>query len=158
LSKQKTILQLDCDTADELLFIGLVTCVQNFQDFSFFYKLNSANTFFFERKKDIVVYGKYFDYYFPVFEAFCENTQTVFRFFSNQSSHRIQKKEVTELFIEENENLMLINKQNIRYITTCSYSSSNFSLILQPETNLFQMESIAISSSDELFHIIQNYE
>ena len=53
---------------------------------------------------------------------------------------------------------MLINKQNIRYITTCSYSSSNFSLILQPETNLFQMESIAISSSDELFHIIQNYE
>jgi hypothetical protein len=157
LAKTKIIHQLDFSTSIEMP-IGLVRCAKKLPEHSFFYQLNTVNPFFFERKKDLFVSGKYFDLYYPVFEAHEPENDFYFRFFSNHACKKIQKIEIAELFALDDISLCLFPKEEIGYITTCSYNSPEFSLILQPEEPLFQLENHILYPEDSLFDLIQYYE
>ena len=84
--------------------------------------------------------------------------QNTIRFFSNAPCGRIQKKEITELFSEETEEQLLFPNSEIRYIMNCSQYTDDFSLILQPKIDLFQIENFLLSPDEKLFDLIQYYE
>ena len=148
---------LEINYSDEYT-IGLIKCSHSLPDHEFFFLLNASNSFFFERKNDLLVEGVFFDYYFSVFEAYCESNDVLFRFFANSPSYKAQKKEILELFSEESDEEFLFTNPEISYVTTCSYNSPDFSLILQPEKTIFQLENHLLFPEDRLFHLIQYYE
>jgi hypothetical protein len=158
LNKTKNILQIPIDDSQEPLYIGYVKCQTILPTYNFFFEINKQNQFFFERKKDLIRHGEYFDYYYSVYEAKCETQQINYRFFSNHPIHTIQTKEISDLFGLEMENKFLVDSSEIIYIASTSYFSANFSLILQTEKSIFQLEVQEIFSNDELFELIQYYE
>ncbi len=147
------------DTDTEEVTIALVRMAKEMLDFEFFFHVNKINTFSFQRINDVIVEGDYFRYFFPVFEGYSKETQTCYRFISNKSSESFQKKEINELFIEEqNVKYLLNNFHDTDYIISSSDSLNEFSVILLPENLTFQIQEILLTSDEELYHILQYYE
>ncbi|WP_426274142.1 IPExxxVDY family protein [Chryseobacterium sp. S-02] len=147
------------DIEFEDITIGLVRLAKNIPDHEFFYKINQNNDLIFSRKKDIILHGDYYDYFFARFEAYHKFTKTCFTFISNKSSESKQKKIQTELFSEEENIKFLLNNQvDVEYILHSSEQFPDFSVILLPENLVFPIQDYTLSSEEELYQIIQYYE
>ncbi|MCG7281033.1 IPExxxVDY family protein [Chryseobacterium taklimakanense] len=153
-------LKLFLDTADEDdLTLGLIRLAKEIPDYELFYHINRINDSEFKRIADIVKIGTYYDYYHPRFEAYHKETKACIQFIANKSVQSKQKQEVTELFAdEENVNYLLPNDKDVDYLLKSSDSFVDFSVILLPESLMFQMQEYELSSQDELFQLIQYYE
>ena len=147
------------DIEFEDITIGLVRLAKDIPAHEFFYKINKINGLAFSRKKDVIIHGAYYDYYFPRFEAYHKFTKTCFTFISNKSSESKQKKIQTELFAEEENIKFLLNNQvDVEYILHSSEQFPDFSVILLPENLVFPIQDYTLSSDEELYQIIQYYE
>ncbi|MGN7758733.1 IPExxxVDY family protein [Chryseobacterium sp. 22532] len=147
------------DIEFEDIAIGLVRLAKDIPAHEFFYKINQINGLTFSRKKDVIIHGAYYDYYFPRFEAYHKFTKTCFTFISNQSSESTQKKLQTELFTgEENIKFLLNNQVDVEYILHTSEQIPDFSVILLPENLVFPIQDYTLGSEEELYQIIQYYE
>lgn len=153
---QKIILD---ETEEEDLCIGLVSMAKQVPDYAFFFKINQINPFCFQRIDDLVIEGFYYRYHFPVFEGYHSETKTQYRFIANKSSESFQKRQITELFSEEQNIKFLLNDfPNADYIIKSSDKFPDFSLLLQPENLVFKFQEILLSSNEELYQTIQYYE
>lgn len=153
---QKIILD---DSEDDEISIGLVRLAKQMPDYEFFFLINRMNSFCFKRIDDLVTEGIYYSYHYPVFEGYSKDTKDCFHFISNRSSQSIQKKEITELFSDEQDfNFLLNNFQEADYIIKSSEKFPDFSLILLPENLTFQIQEIPLSSNEELYQTLQYYE
>lgn len=147
------------DIEFEDITIGLVRLVKNIPDHEFFFKINQNNQLNFSRIEDLYFQGHHFDYYFPRFQAYHKFTKTFFTFIANKSSHSIQKKTQTELFLdEENIKFLLNNQREVEYIIHSSEQLSDFFVISLPENLVFPIQDYNLSSEEELYQIIQYYE
>jgi hypothetical protein len=147
------------DIEFEDIAIGLVRLAKDIPAHEFFYKINQTNNLNFERKKDLVFHGGYYDYFFPRYEAYHKFSKTCFTFISNKSSESKQKKVQTELFTEEENIKFLLNNQaDVEYILHSSEQFPDFSVILLPENLVFPIQDYTLSSDEELYQIIQYYE
>ncbi|NIF03883.1 IPExxxVDY family protein [Chryseobacterium sp. Tr-659] len=147
------------DIEFEDIAIGLVRLAKDIPAHEFFYKINQTNNLSFSRKKDFVLHGDYYDYFFPRFEAYHKYSKTCFTFISNKSSESKQKKVQTELFTqEENIKFLLNNQVDVEYILHSSEQFPDFSVILLPENLVFPIQDYTLSSDEELYQIIQYYE
>ncbi|REC77128.1 IPExxxVDY family protein [Chryseobacterium elymi] len=147
------------DIKFEDITIGLVRLAKDIPTHEFFYKINQINGLTFSRKKDVIIHGAYYDYYFLRFEAYHKFTKTCFTFISNRSSESKQKKLQTELFTEEENIKFLLNNQaDVEYILHTSEQIPDFSVILLPENLVFPIQDYTLGSEEELYQIIQYYE
>ncbi|UWX60365.1 IPExxxVDY family protein [Chryseobacterium oranimense] len=147
------------DIEFEDIAIGLVRLAKDIPAHEFFYKINQINGLSFSRKKDMIIHGAYYDYFFPRFEAYDKFTKTCFTFISNRSSESKQKKLQTELFTEEENIKFLLNNQvDVEYILHTSEQIPDFSVILLPENLVFPIQDYTLGSEEELYQIIQYYE
>ena len=144
---------------DEEITLGLVRLTKEVPDYELFYHLNSINPFKFNRIKDLLFRGTYYDYYFPRFEAFHRTEKSCVHFIANHSSHSIQKKIPTELFnTEDSTKYLLENFPDVNYFIKSSEPFDDFSLILLPENLMFQIQDFQLSPNEELYQLIQYYE
>lgn len=154
----KSLFNLE-EESDETISIGLVRKIKNIPDYEFFYHLNNLNDFRFSRIDDLVLFGNYFDYSFPVFRAYDKSGENCIYFISNQSSESLLKKEQVELFSDESDvKYLLPAYEEVDYIVKTSDTFPDFSLILLPEHLAFQMQKVMLSSSEELYGTILYYE
>ena len=157
MKKQKILLDIEDD--DEDMTLGLVRLAKEVPDFELFFHLNSLNSFKFSRIADFIYEGYYKDYHFPRFQAFHNDSLICIHFIANKSTHHIQKKISTELFSSEEETKFLLNHfQDVDYLIWTSEPFDDFSVILLPENLMFQIQSFPLSSSDELYQLIQYYD
>ncbi len=144
---------------EEDLDIGLIRLIKPQPDHEFFYKINSAGDTKFSRIQDLVLSGNYYDYHFSRFEGYDSETGLCVQFISNKSIFNNKKKEITELFSDETElKHLLPGFQDVDYIVKTSDGIANFSLLLNPENIMFQIQSFQLSSDTELYQLIQYYE
>lgn len=153
-------LKLFLDTEDEEdLNLGLIRLTREIPDYELFYHINGINGVGFKRIKELRKTRVYYDYYHQRFEAYFAHNKSCIQFIANKSSESVQKQQVTELFVEENEvNFLLPNHKDVDYLLKSSDSFADFSVILLPETFMFQLQEFQLSSDDELFQLIQYYE
>ncbi|MBP0613544.1 IPExxxVDY family protein [Chryseobacterium sp. cx-311] len=147
----------DCDEDDGV--IALVRLVKKIPDHEFFFHINYANSFCFERIDDLVVEGTFYTYHFSVFRGYSKESRTCFRFISNKSIFSIKNRELTELFSGEGEVKYLLEAYpDTDYILTSPDKCADFSLILLPENLCFQLQEIPLGFDERLFHTLQYYE
>lgn len=150
---------LDIEDLDEEITLGLVRLAKEVPAHELFFQINTLNSFNFSRISDFLFQGNNFDYYFPRFQAFHNDSKICIHFISNKSCKNIQKKISTELFSEEYETKFLLdNFQDVDYIIKTSEPFDDFSLILLPENLMFQIQDFLLSPEEELYQIIQYYE
>lgn len=144
---------------DSELTVGLVRLTKKIPDHEFVFQINRINPFSFRRIRDLVICGTYYDYQFPVFEAYSRDRKTCIRILGNRSSESTQKNAVTELFAPETAHRCLLTEnEDVDYILTTSDAVHDFSLILLPENLAFSVQEFFLSSDEELYHLIQYYE
>lgn len=150
---------LDIETDDENISLGLVRLAKEIPQHELFFHLNTINSFNFSRIEDLVYHGTYFDYHFPRFQTFHNESKICIHFIANKCCHSTQKKISTELFSGEFENKYLLEHyQDVDYIIKTSEPFDDFSLILLPENLMFQIQDFSLSSDEELYPIFQYYE
>lgn len=148
---------LDFDDFEELS-IGFLPISSAVIEHELFYTLNKMNDFYFKRTEDLVYKGTYYDYYHSVFTAHQQSSKTSLMVIANQSYDSVQKKEITELFVDEqNVNFLLKNRPSGGYLIQLTPISDDFSLILLPE-GLSSIEKFNIKPSQKLYHLIETYE
>ena len=153
---QKIILD---DIEDEETTLGLVRLAKQIADYELFFHINRINSFHFERIEDLVTQGTYYTYQHTVFKGYHRDSKTCFHFISNKSSQCFQKKEITELFTnEQNFNFLINHFTETDFIIKSSDKFTDFSLILLPENLTFQIQEIQLSSTSELYQMLQYYE
>ena len=145
------------DFPNEDLIIGFITTEKKLPNHEFFYHLNNENHFFFKRIEDLKYSGKYYDYFFQVFEGYDNINKINIKIISNQSYFNSQKKEIRELFIEESAVKHLILK-DVDYIIKTTDCINDFSLILQSTILALDMQEYILSSQEELYQTLQYYE
>lgn len=149
---------LDADYEDEIT-LALVRLSKKTAHHEFFFEVNHLSGSQFERITDIEITGIYYNYFHARFQAYHKETKTCFQFLANPSHYSIKKKEVTELFTEEQSvNYLLPIHKDVDYILKTSDSFADFSLILLPENLVFPLQEIQLSSQEELYQLIQYYE
>lgn len=147
----------DCQEEDVLL--GLVRTVKQMPDHEFIFKVNSVNNFNFCRIEDLPYCGEYYDHHFTVYEGYDKENKNCIKIICNKSVATKQKKEITELFIEEEKEKYLISKyKDIDYIIKTSDGIDDFSVILLPNFLAFEVQEYILSSEEELYQMIQYYE
>lgn len=150
---------LDLEDEEENIHIGFARLVTPISDYELFYKINALNLLSFSRTEDIIVHGKYFDFYFSKFEAYHDESMTKFKFIANKNSRTVKTKEQTELFSDEGDTLFLLNNyQDVDYIITSSDTFPDFSLLLQPKDTMFGIQNFSLSPQEELYRLIHYYE
>ena len=150
---------LDIETDDENISLGLVRLAKEIPQHELFFHLNTFNSFNFSRIEDLVYHGTYFDYHFPRFQTFHNESKICIHFIANKCCHSTQKKISTELFSGEFENKYLLEHyQDVDYIIKTSEPFDVFSLILLPENLMFPIQHFPLSPIEELYQIIQYYE
>ena len=150
---------LDIETDDENISLGLVRLAKEIPQHELFFHLNTFNSFNFSRIEDLVYHGTYFDYHFPRFQTFHNESKICIHFIANKCCHSTQKKISTELFSGEFENKYLLEHyQDVDYIIKTSEPFDDFSLILLPENLMFQIQDFTLSPEEEPSHIFQYYE
>lgn len=153
---QKFTLEID---EDDEITLGLVRLAKEVPDYELFYHLNALNPFKFTRITDLIYHGKYYDYYFPRFQSFHHDSQICIHFIANHSNHSIQKENPTELFNTEGDTKHLLEHfRDVDYLIKTSEPFDDFSLILLPETLMFQTQEFQLSPVEELYQLIQYYE
>ena len=153
-------LKLILDEEEELEYnLGLLRLSEKIPDYEFIFQLNLINPFKFRRVEDLKLAGNYFDFFFPVYEAYSKDKKTCIQIISNKNSESIQKKEITELFSDEkNEKILLNLYQEVDFIIKTSEISHDFSLILLPENRTFPIQSFSMNAQHELYPLLQVYE
>lgn len=147
----------DCEEDDVLL--GLVRTVKNIPDHEFIFQINRVNNFNFYRIEDLSYCGEYYDHHFTVYEGYDRENKNCIKIIRNKSVATTQKKEITELFIEEEKEKYLISKyKDIDYIIKTSDGIDDFSVILLPNFLAFEVQEYILSSDEELYQMIQYYE
>lgn len=148
------------DSWDEReLTLALIRLSKPLPDHEFFFEINAVQTSKFKRIEDFQIEGQYFDYFHARFEAYHYETKTCLQFISNASRSSIQKKEVQELFSDEQSvNYLLPIHKDVDYILKTSDAYPQFSLILLPENLVFPLQEIQVGSQEELYQLIQYYE
>lgn len=150
---------LDFDEEEVNIEIGLARLAKPIPDYELFYHINKLNEFSFSRTEDILIHGKYYDFYFSKFEAYHQENKTCIKFISNKSIFSEKKIEPTELFVDEDDRKFLLNNyKDVDYIITSSDSFPNFSLLLLPENIMFGIQNFSLSPDEELYNVIQYYE
>ncbi len=150
---------LDIEDEDENIPLGLARLAKDIPQHELFFHINTINSLNFTRIDDLVYHGEYFEYHFPRFQAFHNDSTVCIHFIGNKCCHSKQKKIATELFSGEFENKYLLeNFQDVDYIIKTSEPFNDFSLILLPENLMFQIQDFTLSSEEELYHIFQYYE
>lgn len=153
---QKFTLEID---EDDEITLGLVRLVKEVPDYELFFHLNELNPFKFTRISDLIFHGEYYDYHFPRFEAYHQDSKICIHFIKNLSTHSIQKKKSTELFnTEEDTRYLLGNFPDVDYLIKTSEPFGDFSVILLPENLMFQIQDFQLSPIEELYQLIQYYE
>ncbi len=145
----------------EDLSIGLLRFAKDIPNHEFFFHVNNLNGdhLIFSRVDDLVVHGKYFDYFFPRFQGYHKYSKACISVVSNKSSQSHQKSEITELFVTEEHIKYLLNHQpDVDYILHTSDEIPDFSVILWPKDLAFPLQEDTLSSDDELYQILQYYE
>ena len=147
------------DSQEEDVLLGLIRTVKHMPDYEFFFQINSVNNFSLQKIEDLQYVGEYFDHYFTVYEGYDKVHKNCIKIISNKSTTSIQKKEITELFIEEEKEKYLISKyKDIDYIIKTSDGIDDFSVILLPKFLAFEVQEYILSSEEELYQMIQYYE
>ncbi|WP_417427606.1 IPExxxVDY family protein [Halpernia sp.] len=144
---------------EETTNLGLLRLSQELPAHELFYKINKLNAFKFSRIKDLIIYGEFYQYNFPRFEAYHHLSKNCIQILSNKSaiSHKI--KEEKELFNFEEETSYLFSElQDVDYLIKTSDLIDEFSLILMPENFVFNIQTFPLSSIDERYELIQYYE
>ena len=153
---QKFTLEID---EDDEITLGLVRLTKEVPNYELFYHLNAVNSLKFIRITDLIYHGKYYDYYFPRFEAFHHDTKICIHFIANQSGKSIQKGNPIELFNTEGDTKYLLDHfQDVDYLIKHSEPFDDFALILLPENLMFQIQGFQLSPIEELYQLIQYYE
>ena len=142
------------DFPNEDQIIGLITTEKKLPNHEFFYHLNNENHFFFKRIDDLKYSGKYYDYFFQVFEGNDNINKINIKIICNKSISSLQKKEIKELFTEESTEKYLFNK-DIEYIIQTSECINDFSLILHSKILGFNVQEYILSSHEELYQTLQ---
>jgi hypothetical protein len=142
------------DFPNEDQIIGLITTEKKLPNHEFFYHLNNENHFFFKRIDDLKYSGKYYDYFFQVFEGSDNINRINIKIICNKSISSLQKKEIKELFIEESTEKYLFNK-DFEYIIQTSECINDFSLILHSKILGFNVQEYILSSHEELYQTLQ---
>lgn len=153
-------LLLECDESEAFpIHIGLLSLVKKVPDYEFFYQVNQLNSFQFSRIDDLKLHGTYYDYFFAVFYAYSTLHKVGFHILSNQSIFSVQKKTITEFFVDEQDvKCLLNNHQEIEYIIKRTDSYADFSVILFPEDNTFAVRELCVNKDEELHDILYYYE
>ena len=156
MKNQKLLLS---DEEEDDLTLGLVRLSKEIPDYELFFNINSCNESKFSRIKDLKKTGQYFDYYHPRFETYHFETKSCIQFIANKSASFLEKTKQTELFSEEIDiNYLLPLYQEVDYIIKTSDIIPDFSLILLPENLMFHIQDFYLSSTEELYQLIQYYE
>lgn len=145
---------------EEDLPLGLIRLAASKPAHEVFFEINKANDkVCFCRIKDLCKVGKYHDYLHKRFEAYHSERKTCIQIISNKSVSTIKKSQSLELFSDEEDiNYLLPFHPEVDYILKTSDCINDFSLILWPENLMFPLQEHSLSSSDELFELIQYYE
>ncbi|MFC6268960.1 IPExxxVDY family protein [Frigoriflavimonas asaccharolytica] len=147
------------DLEEDQETLGLIRAVKKIPEYEFIFAVNRINNFNFKRIKDLKYSGKYFDYNFSVYKGYDIEYKNCIHIFSNKSTSSLQKKEITELFVDEENERFLLNKyRDIDYIIKTTDDIHDFSLILLPKNIAFDVQKYIISSEEELYHLIQYYD
>ena len=147
------------DLEEDQKTLGLIRAVKKIPEHEFIFGVNCVNNFNFKRINDLKYCGKYYDYHFSVYQGYDMKYKNCIHIISNKSSSFKQKNEITELFIDEqNERFLLKKYQDIDYIIKTSDDIHDFSLILLPKILAFDVQKYILSSEEELYHLIQNYD
>lgn len=147
------------DEDEEIITWGLVRLSKQLPDYELFFHINQLNSNQFKRIDDLKLSGIYYQHSHPRFEISIPEAKICFQFIANQSSESKQIKEITELFIEEEETQWLLpTHKDVDYIIKTSDTFADFSVILLPESLLFQIQDYRLSSNDEIYQLIQYYE
>lgn len=147
------------DEDEEIITWGLVRLSKQLPDYELFFHINQINSNQFKRIDDLKISSTYYQHSYPRFEINIPEAKTCLQFIANQSSEFKQIKEITELFIEEEETQWLLpTHKDVDYIIKTSDTFADFSVILLPESLLFQIQDYRLSSNDELYQLIQYYE
>lgn len=146
------------DFEEEDVLVGILRLKQILPYHELFFKVNKLNPFHFSRKKDLKVEGFSGFYNFPIFETFDTVTQTKLRVIANQSySFERKEKPIEGLFDLIEEDKFFIN-QNVDFILFSNENCADFSAINFPIEYFYQLEEYSLSSEDELYQIILDYD
>ena len=144
------------DYQEDDLLLGLIRTVKQIPEYEFIFQINKVNTFCFYRIEDLQYCGEYYDHYFTVYEGYDKENKNCIKIISNKSVRNIQKKEITELFIDEEKEKYLITKyKDIDYIIKTSDGIDDFSVILLPKFLAFEVQEYILSSHEELYQTLQ---
>lgn len=144
---------------EESLQIGLARLVKPLPDHEVFFQINQYSGLHFERLDDFEISGKYYQYFHTVYKTYHRDSKTCIHFISNKSSSSVNKKEINQLFTDEEEmNYLLSECKDVDYLITTPDNIPEFSVFLLPENMMFQIQNFELSSDEELFHLIQYYE
>lgn len=144
---------------DASIILGLVRLIKPVQDHELFFHINQINDLCFQRIDDFPIEKEYHSYSHSVFTAFHQGVQNCIQFISNKSIVHTKKKEIVELFTDEEDvNYLLPNFQDVDYIIKTSDNIDEFSVILLPENMMFQIQEYELTSEEEFYHLIQYYE
>lgn len=155
MKNKKLFLDLD---EEECISVGLIRLKKKLPYHEFFFRINQQNTFQFCRKKDLLIEDFSGYYNFPIFEAYNKLAQTTYRIIANKSCGSQRKeKPIEELFDLITEDKFFIN-ENIDFIIFSKEEGGDFSLMKIPEDWLQSMEFYTLSSEQELYQTILNYD
>lgn len=141
------------------LKVGLLRQIYATPAHEFFYHFNRNFNFNVHRISDLLIRGVYYDYQHPVYQMYHPEYKVLLQFVANTSAQSIVKREISELFVDENDvNFLLNHHPDVDYIVKSSDSYIDFSLILHAEDLMFQMQNFSIDVHDELHKLLQYYE
>lgn len=143
---------------EEYVSVGGIKLKQKLPYHELFFKINQQNTFQFFRKKDLLIEDFSGFYNFPIFETYDDVTQNIYRVMVNKFCGFERKERPIEglfdlvvedkFFIDEDIDLIIFSKEEC----------GDFSVVKIPEECLDSMEIYTLSSEEELYEIILNYD
>ena len=140
----------------EEVSLGLLRLSDKIHPHEFFFKINSSRKLQFERTVDLEICGEYFNYQHSVFQACDRQTRNIIRLFKNKSCLSHQKKEIDELFSDENPIHYLIPKaEEVDYIMFSSDNIADFSVLLPSQNINFSIQELITDSNHPLYKLIQ---
>lgn len=147
------------DIPEEEFTIGLVRLIKQLPAHELFFLINSQKNFTFERQNDLIIRGEFFDYHFPRYRSYHQESKDCLTLTANKSSEGIIKKLQDTLFPEEEHiKFLLAGHTDVDYLLTSGDTIDDFSLILLPENLVFQIQPYSVPPRQELYSLIRYYE
>ncbi|MDO4762949.1 MAG: IPExxxVDY family protein [Flavobacteriaceae bacterium] len=143
---------------EEFVSVELLKLKQKIPYHELFFKINQQNSFYFSRRKDLVIEDDSGYYQFPVFEGFDEVRQITYTIIANQSyDFRRKEKQIVGLFDLIEEEKFFINS-NIDFILFSKEGETDFSALNLPKDWFYTMQNCSLNLEDELYQIILDYD